>query len=51
MKIQFGDLLRECDIFGKPVHLNYKGDSKFKTPLGGFLGIGFVIGFLFYGFL
>lgn len=31
--------LRRRDMFGKPVSLNYKGEEKFKTVLGGLLSI------------
>ena len=44
--------VKQSDYFGTPVSLNFKGETKFKTVVGGVVSLSILIGLLIYtGFL
>lgn len=36
-------MLREIDIYARPVQLTYKGSEKFKSTFGGLVSLGVVL--------
>jgi len=49
--MKLNDFVRNFDIFGRNVQLNYNGSPKFKTPLGGLIGVIFMICMIVYSLL
>ena len=39
MSSRFGDFLRERDIYGQPVSINYNGSDVFKTKIGAMVSL------------
>ena len=35
MGYSFSNSIKKCDIYGVPVSLNFKGEDKFRTVIGG----------------
>ena len=50
-KRKLNDFVRTFDIFGKNVELNYNGSQKIKTPLGGIIGVIFMVLMIIYSLL
>ena len=46
-----GEVIKERDIYGQPISLNYKGDDTFKTVPGGLLSILLLFLIMAYTFL
>ena len=38
-----GNLLKWLDIYGHQININYQGDGKFKTNLGGILSLATIV--------
>ena len=51
IKDSAGDMIRDRDIYGHAVSLNYKGNDTFKTVPGGLLSIVLLILISAYAFL
>ena len=49
--MKLNDFVRTFDIFGKNVELNYNGSQKIKTPLGGIIGVIFMVLMIIYSLL
>ena len=43
---KFQDLLKKLDLFGAPIMLTYRGETKFKTACGGCVSIILTLVFL-----
>mgnify|MGYP001626562620 CR=1 FL=1 len=39
MSSRFGDFLKERDIYGQPISINYKGSDVFKTKIGALVSL------------
>ena len=49
--MKLNDFVRTFDIFCKNVELNYNGSQKIKTPLGGIIGVIFMVLMIIYSLL
>ena len=47
----FGELIKEKDMYGQPITLNYQGSDTYKTIPGGILSIILLVCVIAYGFL
>jgi hypothetical protein len=48
LKLAILKFFKNCDIFGQPISLMYKGEKKFKTHVGGVVTFMFAFALVFY---
>ena len=46
---RFAQILKNCDIYGEQVHINYRGDRAFRTWFGALVTILVLAGMTIYG--